>query len=61
MKEREQLFSDYLTELKKRSKQKDSGQKQSTKSKAEKVRESNGVTSGLPQVLYCTYSVLYSH
>ena len=37
MKEREQLFSEYLSELKRRSKQKEGGQKQSTKYKAEKV------------------------
>lgn len=37
MKEREQLFTDHLTELKRLSKQKDGSQKQTTKSKAEKV------------------------
>lgn len=39
MKEREQLFSEHLTELKRRSKQKESGgQRQSAKSKAEKTK-----------------------
>ncbi|XP_064382447.1 transcription elongation regulator 1-like isoform X2 [Halichondria panicea] len=38
MKEREQLFSEHLSELKRRSKQKEGGQKQSTKHKAEKTK-----------------------
>ena len=37
MKEREQLFTEHLAELKKMSKHKDATQKQTAKSKAEKV------------------------
>ena len=37
MREREQLFSEYMTELKKASKQKEEHHKQTTKSKTDKV------------------------
>ena len=39
MREREQLFTEYVTELKKASKQREEHQRHSSKSKAEKVRK----------------------